>query len=475
MNLKTLLYYALGPVAAAAIGLLSVPLLAWVFPVDAVGMVAILNATLTGAALVLTLGFDQSYVREFHDASNKVVLFRSVFIVPLSVTALFCLLLLVFHTKLADWFLLPKDDSSKLITIFSIAIFSTVIFRFNSLIIRMQERPLILSLLQILPKALILLAIPIVFFKGFDKSSISATFIFTFALVINTALACYLCRHELISALFLKVKSDQNLDKRVKRFGLPLVLSGAILWCLSSFDRFLLTYFSDLESLGRYSVALSFASAVTILQQIFSTVWTPQVYKLNKEGASIVQFEKVMINTLLGLAVAYILILIFSPATAWFIPKEYSVVVLLLPLCVLQPLYFTLSETTVIGINISRKSHYMLPVTIVALTVAVLLAVILIPKYKEVGAAISLASGFFAFFMARTEISRRIWKPFGVKKLYTVTAVIYFSAIAQAFFVGEYLVLFKIFVSTTLIIMLKNEIIGLKKREKNPSSDDKTP
>jgi len=68
--------FAIGPIGAAVLGLISLPIITWLFSQEDVGRMAMLQVTLSFSILLFSLGLDQSYVREFHEAENKPALLK---------------------------------------------------------------------------------------------------------------------------------------------------------------------------------------------------------------------------------------------------------------------------------------------------------------------------------------------------------------------------------------------------------------
>ena len=72
MNAKKILGYALGPLGSAAFGLLSLPLISWYFPAEDIGRIVLLQTIAGLSILLLGLGLDQSYIRDYYaDQKNK--------------------------------------------------------------------------------------------------------------------------------------------------------------------------------------------------------------------------------------------------------------------------------------------------------------------------------------------------------------------------------------------------------------------
>jgi O-antigen/teichoic acid export membrane protein len=118
-----------------------------------------------------------------------------------------------------------------------------------------------------------------------------------------------------------------------------------------------------------------------------------------------------------------------SPILIHFLPQNYIGVVNLIPACMLFPVFYTISETTVVGINISRKTKHSIVITVLPLITNVLLSIALVPIYGAGGAAVSVASAFLFYLILRTEMSRKLWQKFKVGKLYiTVVLMLVTSA-----------------------------------------------
>jgi len=159
MNRNKLLAYALGPVGSASAGLLTLPLMSWHFAGGDIGRIVLLQTAASLALIVLGLGLDQAYVREFHHCGGRqAALFKNLAWPPL---------LLGVAAATAVWLSAPEMPSEK---IFGLAdgtlsllclLFAAGLLpvRYLSLILRMQERALAFSFSQLLPKLLVLAAV----------------------------------------------------------------------------------------------------------------------------------------------------------------------------------------------------------------------------------------------------------------------------------------------------------------------------
>ena len=85
-----------------------------------------------------------------------------------------------------------------------------------------------------------------------------------------------------------------------------------------------------------------------------------------------------------------------------------------------MPLFYLLSETTVVGIGISRRSGYSMLASIAAIIVNVALNYVLIPSYGAAGAALATCYSFLVFFIVRTEASAYLWVSLPRLKVYII-------------------------------------------------------
>src|SRR5690606_33614492 len=165
-----ILGYAIGPIGAAALGFITLPLLTWFYSVEDIGRISMLQVVASFSILLFCLGLDQAYVREYHESDNKPKLFK------LSVLPGFILIIVAY---LAVFLINPEfiskwlyGISSTYLTIVSIVCFILAFMsRFLSLILRMEERALAYSMSQLLPKVIFLMFILSTVWLGFTKDA----------------------------------------------------------------------------------------------------------------------------------------------------------------------------------------------------------------------------------------------------------------------------------------------------------------
>lgn len=434
MNPKKIIQFSIGPLGGAFLGLVSLPIITWFFSQEDIGRISMLQVTLSFTTLLFSFGLDQSYVREFHESTQKPKLFKNALIPGTVFLVLASIVALINGDMLSLWLF---DTPSRALTYFTLLmVLATFLSRFMSLILRMNERGIAFSLSQLLPKLLLLILVGLYVLLDLDKSLLnlvvayaaSATFV-CFLLIWNT-------RDTLRESISTSI--DVNQLKGMLAFGFPLIWGGIAFWGLTAIDKVLIRMLSSYEELGLYSVSVSFATAATIIQTVFSTIWAPTVYKWVSEGKGTEAVSNVTRYILLCVVVVFSVAGMFSWIVPLLLPKEYESVQWILIACLGYPLLYTLSETTVVGIGVSKKSSFAMLASIVAFLVNIVGNYLLIPEFGAAGAAASTCIAFYIFLIARTEFSILLWKPIPRKAIYIYSTLLVFGAVTSAIFKKEY-------------------------------------
>lgn len=432
MNVKKIAAFAVGPIGCAVLGFITLPIITWFYSVEDIGRVAMLQVVSNLCILLFGLGLDQAYVREYHEVERKPALLKIAMfpgLLLLVIGLIFCFVVPNFISKA-----LFSVDSVLISVLVALCFLAAFISRFLSLILRMQERGLAFSMSQVLPKLLFLLVIGTYVLFSFGLDLLHLVIAHTLSVVAVALVYTWNTRHEWVTAAQQKIDIDGL--KAMLKFGIPLIISGAAFWGLTAVDKLFLRGFSTFEELGIYSVTSSFAAVATIFQSIFSTVWAPIVYKWAAEKINVEEIDMVTQHVLAVVVFLFVLAGLFSWLVTYLLPEQYNKVQYLLVACMCYPLFYTLSETTVVGIGIARKNGYALIASIIAVSINLYGNYLLVPKFGAVGAASSTAFSFWIFLVCRTEFSCLVWRKIPRLKLYAVTFVCLLAAIATSI-VGE--------------------------------------
>ena len=461
MTPKKIAAFALGPIGGAFLGLITLPIVAWLFSPDNIGRLSMLQVILSFSVLLFSLGLDQAYVREFNEVESKSALLRAVFLPGL--TLLFVVLIILLLLPWSISALLFGVDSNLLTGLLVSAIFLQFFSRFLSLILRMQEKGFAYSMSQLLPKLLFLVVLAV-------YVVLNVTAVFENLMIANwmSLVAVFLVyawntRKDWLPALTVSIDKDKQ--KEMIRFGLPLIGSGLAFWGLTAMDKFFLRALSSFEELGIYSVSISFASVALVFQAVFSTVWAPIVYKWVAEGIDPRKIKNVTDYSTLAVITIWSLAGMFSWVVSFILPEQYERVQYILLAAMTYPLLYTLSEATGVGIGVQRKTVFAMLAAVVALVLNAIGNWYLVPQYGAAGAAIASAMAFLAFFIVRTEASARLWQGFERARMYVLVVVMVVLSSAVNFFHISSVVMFAAYLLglVVAIVLYKQQFFGFFK------------
>ncbi|PJI29647.1 lipopolysaccharide biosynthesis protein [Acinetobacter pseudolwoffii] len=431
MNKKKLLGYAIGPIGGGVLGFISLPIITWFYSVEDVGRISMLQVFTSFSILFFCLGLDQAYVREYHDTNNKPLLLKTVVFPSLALCLLILASLFIIDPYFISYWL--YDIESVYLSLITMACFLIALLsRFLSLILRMQERAFAFSMSQLLPKILLLFFILFTVWWGYSRDSYNLLTANALTLYFAFIVYAWNTKKDWLPAINMKI--DRQHFKAYLIFSLPLLVGGLASWGLNTVDKLFLRGMASYSELGIYSVAMSLAGVATMIAGIFNTIWAPMVYKWVSMGD--IDFQKIDRISEYVLAAIYFVVVasgLFSWVIPYFLPQEYEKVQILITICLIGPLFYTLSETTAVGIAITRKTKFSMYASIIAMIVGVMGSYLLVPILGASGAAISLAVSFWVFYILRTEFSKMVWREVPYIKSYLVSSIILFLAIVNVF------------------------------------------
>ena len=429
MKIHNILGFAFGPIVAAALGLIAVPVTAWVFAPEDVGRLNVLQIVLSFSLLLSVLGLDQAYVREYHESKNRPQLLRTCFIPGFTFLLIAGTAGAFFASTMAKWLFNLQNEWLFYGTL--VCFLLDYINRFLSLILRMKEQGWVYSASQIAPKFVQVILICGLFFSAMHKEFFQLLLVILASQISMAVVFIWSTRDDLLQAA--RSQTNTHELKKLLHFGLPLLFSGLAYWGLIATSTIALRRWSSLDELAIYSVANSFAGTAAVFQSIFTIIWAPTVFKWASQG-------DVNVDTVHKIArQAFALICViatvgggFSWLCDFILPASYTKVKYILMCLMLQPLLYTLSEITSVGIGIQRRTIFSLWITGVALLANIGFCFFLVPKFGAAGAAAANSIAFTIFFIGRTEISARIWKKFPRIQIYVLISILLILAAATA-------------------------------------------
>ena len=403
--------FGIGPIIGMGISMLTVPVTTRMLSPDEYGKSSLFTLFQSLFLCIGILGLDQGYVRYYNtkeiDRNN---LLQNALFYPLIICAVLISICLIFLKPISN-FLFGSVETGLMIA-FCFFIPALLLNRFLLLQIRMDIRGKVYSFLNIISQLItfsVLFGLLVLYQKTF-RAIIYSTII---AYYINTFIIFLFCDKTFIKQRFVY---SSKIQKNLLSFSLPLVPATLLGWVLNSFDKVGLRTWSDFSQLGLYSAAFKIVALLNIFQSIFCTTWSPIAYKWHEEGVEKEKFENVSCIVLAGMVILFSLIIVFRDVIMLFLGAEYRNTSKIFIFLLFVPVLYTVSETTCLGIEFSKKTIYTLWTTIISVVLNLVGNFLLIPKYGAEGAAITTCFSYVAWFWLRTLFSRRLWFKFGLVK-----------------------------------------------------------
>lgn len=400
--LKRLFAFSMGPLVSSLISFITVPLATWLIAPEEFGKASMFSLVLSLFGLAAYLGLDQAFVREFNTTEDKRTLLLHACLPPLILSCLASLGILVFSEPLS--LLLYGQSSFIGIASLALCLPLTILERFNMQVVRMQERARLYSGISVARQSIYAL-----FMVGFLYTMRSFL-----GILIATTLASLLISVALTwmnRSLwdYSGLELDKELLQRLLAFGLPLVPANVIGWLFAGMDRLALRAWSDFSQIGLYSTGFKIAGVFLVAQTAFCTFWIPTAYRWYESKEAPEKFARVSKTISALMILAGILVILARHLIIRIFDPSYLASAILVPFLIFYPILYTISETTALGIAFSRKTVLTLITTVTCATINGIGNAILVPLYGALGAAISTAIAYLAFFWLRTILSSLVW------------------------------------------------------------------
>lgn len=398
---------------------------------DDFGKASMFTLALNVSMLFILFGTDQSFIRFFYEEKedNRSCLLYNCLVVPSFLLCIASMILLVFYKDIS--LALFNEINLTVVIFLIIGIATQVFYRFAILVIRMQQKGNTFSILEIVSRLLNIIILVILYkflgrkYEIIVYSTVIASLVLVFIAVIK-------------EKKFWKYNQSVNKDlihtkRDIITYGMPLVLTVLITWLFQSFDKIALKNWSTFTELGLYAAAFKVVALLNVFQITFTTFWTPVALERFHEKRDDYQFYS-KISGIVTFIMFFIAILSIAgkDIITLLLGNNYTDAATIMPFLVFMPIMYTISETTVIGINFFKKTNWHILIAVISCACNILGNWLLVPRYGAVGASISTAISYIIFFILRTKISLMYFKvDYGLKKMFVMMIAILGYAIVS--------------------------------------------
>ena len=385
------------------------------------------------AVMVLCLGLDQSLVRYYYEKDTEDYK-RSLLSKCVALPIIICIGISVIVMTLSLTGLVKFRFDPLIMGILCVFTLFQLVYRFSLLLVRLEYKSKLYSLLNIIHKLIYLAAVfPLIFL--FKKNN-------ALALIISATLASFVCLFSSITANRKLWKSASNKNscetskKELMRYGYPYILSMGLAVLFSAIDKISLDIFRTEREVGIYNSAITLINVFAIIQTTFNTLWQPmsvEHYTKDPEDKKFYQ-QGNQIITIVMFFIGLSLIL-FKDLFKYMLGVKYRDVATILPFLCFNPIMYTISETTVTGLVFKKKSMMQIVVSAGACVANIIGNIILVPPLGCEGAAISTGISYIVFFTLRTVLSNHyFYVDYKLGRFYTLTFAVVLYSFYNTFF-----------------------------------------
>lgn len=430
---KHFLVIGSGTIISMLLGLFTTPLITRIVSPYEYGQFSIFLMYGQIGILILILGLDQSIVRFFYESEGvkyKQWLLKECLKWPLFIA----LITSVVFIGLMITDILKFEFNFLFAILLCLYIFLLIIFRFAQLIVRLEYNSKLFSLLNIIQKFVyIIIAVPAIYFCNLDYLLVLVLATIT-ALIICTIIAIY--KYKDIWNFFECSWENFNVsEEHLLRYAYPYIISFAIIALFNSSDKLILNYYCSYSEVGIYASALSLVSIINLIQSTFNTLWAPLAVKhftdFPDDREFYIRANKIITVVMFTIGIFLILC---KDIFVLLLGEKYREASYLLPCLIFNPIMYTISETTVMGLVFMQKSKAHILVALGAAATNIVLCFVLIPYLGIKGAAIANALAYIVFFSIRTYLSNKYFKvEYDLKAFYITTLVVLFYSLYNCF------------------------------------------
>ncbi|MBU5456158.1 oligosaccharide flippase family protein [Caproiciproducens sp. MSJ-32] len=455
---KKFIEFSIGNGIVLLLGFISSPIITRIISPEEYGKASMFTTFTSLIVLIATMGMDQAYIRYFNDEEEENrggLLGKSIGITFILNLIIGVVILLCY--KQASIFIIDEQSFFLIILVLIHNIFSTV-GNFSLIHVRMKQRGKAYSLITVINKLSYLIFIGLFYFvfKDHYLTIVIATILSN---IVRMLWSIYIEKYDWKNVK--RVNEVKTSSRELIYYGIPFIFSMAITWLFQSIDKVSLRIYSTYTEIGLYSGAMTIIGLLNNCQAAFTTFWTPVAYEKYSNNPEDTKF---FTNANQIVSVAMIIISIWIIAAKDLIVKllgsEYEGAQFIFPFLVMMPIMYTISETTVLGINFMKKTKYHIYIATFSALSNIIGNLLLVPKYGATGAAISTGLAYVVFFITRTYYSRKFYNvKFYMIRFWISIALVYILAAYSSLYKFDYIILLLTIFSTIAVIFLYREII----------------
>lgn len=427
---KDSLVYSLGNVSTKIIGLVLLPIYTKELSVAQYGILGTLEITLQVLVAFFGFALHQAFVRWYWDKEYRDKQ-KSLFFTTLSfvlASTLFMLAMLFLVADSFSTFLLGSSQYAYLLMVMVGSAAMQVIARVPLSLMRLQRKPLLFSVSNII-KLAVTLGFTVYFIVYLDRGvrGIFEAQILGFA-VFFLVIALYIKRN-------LWFRLQLGILKEMLHYSYPLMISsiGGVL--LTVADKYAVRFIGGMNDMGIYSLGFKIANVLKVL--VMNSVLPalmPLKFKMMDQPGNRRFYSKMFTYTIFGFLFFLMGITFFSKEIVVVLAKNpsYWEAYHIIPVLCFAQLFEMMRRVANLGLIIKKKTKIISTIMLGVAALNVMLNVLFIYLFDIIGAAIAtLLSQFIFFYFILRKAQQHYYIPYELKKVVMMTGLaIVFSVVA---------------------------------------------
>lgn len=420
--LKQIFQLATGAMINLIIGVLTTPIITRLVDPAEYGQLSLFNTYSSIALMIFTLGLDQTFVRYYYVEKEKRYqkkLLDICFGLPIifaTIGAVFILVLQAINPNYLGF-------DSIVVLCFIANIFILILNRYGMLVLRLQYKTSLYSAMNILHKALyVVIVIP--FAVLLKRQYLYILVMATLVSVLVSAGISVICERQFWFERFTSYELSVS-KKELIKYGFPLMIASSVFLLFQATDKLCIKYYGTYSDVGVYSSAQSLMTVFSIIQSTFNTLWAPKAidhYESDPDDRTFYIKMNQIITVVMFVFGACVLLV--KDLFVLLLGEKYRQASTIIPFLMFNPIMYTISETTVTGLSITKHTASQVIITGVSAVVNLIGNIVLIPVLGSKGAAVSTGFSYIVFFVMRTVLSNHYFPvDFKLNRLYILTAV----------------------------------------------------
>ncbi len=269
------------------------------------------------------------------------------------------------------------------------------------------------------------------FFLGKGLNTLSPVFSYILAILFVILLWSFFFLRQ-YNPFSYKTENIGRVSKKVFLFGLPMLFAALGGQVIGYMDTIMLTYFTDLASVGVYNVILPSALLFLFLSTSISAVIIPLISELyaKKDDARISEGIRMIYKYSLAIVIPFILVAFSFPVffLTLFFESRYAQGAFPFQILLVGVLFYLIGQINFSILVGTGRPKTVTKITLISAILNIIMNLILIPRFGITGAAIATSISYFSILVLSTLSVRKIIKigsPFLKWALTMFSGVIY--------------------------------------------------